>query len=158
MHIYFEEKYQELANKHEFTMREKMTLKVEKERLLVKLSASEKGRETLQQMLKKDGSLSQMGFDNSMNNIQIKTNKKGVLNRKKKGDVNKENSIFGSQRLNPKSKSNPVLTPIPDPMPNKYVNPQTGLAIDVKSTFNSNPSHIKKIQVIYELNINICWS
>lgn len=147
MHIYFEEKYQELANKHEFTMREKMTLKVEKERLLVKLAASEKSREALQTMLQKENSVNGMNFDNSLNNVQVKTKNRGLVSRKKKGDLGKENSIFGRQKFDRKNKSNPVLTPIPDPIQNKFLNAQTGMPVEVKSTFNSNPNHIKKIQV-----------
>ena len=69
MHVYYEEKYQELISKYEATMKDKMTLKVEKERHLVKLKAQTQNLSTLQAKIKNLMiEKSERNFDNSVLN------------------------------------------------------------------------------------------
>lgn len=151
MHVYFEEKYQELANKYETTMKDKMTLKVEKERLLVKVKALENGTVSLQEKLRealqsrRENSFEQTGLDNT---VLLEKSKQKISGRNK-DNTNKENQeSSGSIKRNSKrGKKNPALTPISKILSNPYVNAETGLVLDMKPVFSSNLNHLKKIQV-----------
>ena len=156
MHVYYEEKYQELISKYEATMKDKMTLKVEKERHLVKLKAQEQNVSTLQGKIKNLLlEKSDRNFDNSvlnesfsgLNQTGLKKNGKSSSWGKENNSVSNQKEMLGNSMGIIKKKTNPLLTKIPDELPNPFLNPNTGIAIETKSQIGMNLSMIKKIKV-----------
>ena len=141
MHVYYEEKYQELISKYETTMKDKMTLKVEKERHLVKIKTLEQSVVSLQEKMK--GLMvnqSEKNFENSALNESfsvVKKNSKvktsGKENLPKPGKVDPLTKSLG---LSKKRKTNPLLTPIPKDIPNTFINASTGIPNDIKPTID----------------------
>ena len=156
MHVYYEEKYQELISKYESTMKDKMTLKVEKERHLVKIKALEESIGSLQNKLKNAlVENSEKNYDNSAMNESFSVNntKKSRLNKKTK-TLGKENQSSSHENESlkktlgiTKNKTNPLLTPIPQELQNTFLHPSTGMVVEIKPIIGINLSPVKKIKV-----------
>lgn len=155
MHVYYEEKYQELISKYESAMKDKMTLKVERESFVAKIKAlreaSAKQQEKLKAMMVEQ---SQKNFDNSginesfsgIKKVNPRKSKARKANKENQSD-SKENESLGKYLGFKKSKKNPLLTPIPKDLPNSFVNANTGMTNEMKPVIGMNLGPVKKIKV-----------
>jgi hypothetical protein len=138
MHVYFEEKYQQLASKYELTMKDKMTLKIEKERLLLKTQTLQKNTANLQDQLSKAIKESTKKI-NQGSAFEHST----ILNTSQK--ENSSQNLKSSDKQ--KSKKNPLLTKIPENIDNPYWDYDKNKEIEFKSTFPNNFNQIKNFVV-----------
>jgi len=159
MHVYYEEKYQELISKYESTMKDKMTLKVEKERYLVKIKALEESILSLQGKLKNalvdqseknyNNSVMNESFsgNNTKNKKKTRLNKKRRLSGKENQSESDKDASLGKSLGISKCKNNPLLTRIPSDLENTFLHPTTGLVVEQKPVVGVSLSPIKKIKV-----------
>jgi hypothetical protein len=157
MHVYYEEKYQELISKYESTMKDKMTLKVEKERHLAKIKTLKDSIENMKHKMK--GLLleqSEKNFNNSAMNESFSMQGQSKIRKMEKSKtggkenlskLNKQEGPMTSFHSNKKTKTNPLLTPIPKELVNTFVNQDTGMPNETKPNIGVNLSLIKKIKV-----------
>lgn len=161
MHVYYEEKYQELISKYESALKRKMTLQVEREGHLTKLKAlrdaNASQRERLKTMMlersQKDfgGSAINESYaalkKSKARNSRAKTKTNGSNPDKENQNDSQEDSLGKHLGFTRKSKRNPLLTPIPKDLPNPFVNANTGLVSDMKPAVGLNLGPVKKIKV-----------
>ena len=131
-HLHYEQKYQELASKYENCMKDKMLLKMEKDRLAAK-----------------NGSLLKTVNNFEKKLTDRKSSKQNLLNSKI--SINSNFSDKENQKKNRSLKKNPNFTPIPkkliNPYKNEKIQPVLNKQISQLETFKGHMQTISKLKI-----------